>query len=265
MVGVLSKRRTLLCTAAAALSLPFSHPASAAVSVSTSFGSGADSNPMNDVQDAGTGPAANRGTTTTMQIRNSATRAKAAYFRFDLSGVTGNLHGATLTLPLTFNNGNRVRTLNVYGLIDNATDDAWAESSTHYSNAPGFTYTDPDTSTATQEPTNSITIDSTKLTQLGTFATPSDTTVYTTFTTSAATLSLDAFLDADTNDLVTFAITLPTADANAAFDLSTKENTNGLAPILNLPNAVAVPVPEPTSAAMLGLGALTLISRRRRR
>jgi hypothetical protein len=178
-------------------------------------------------------------------------RVKIPYVRWDLSGVRGDLSGATVSMQLTFNNGNRVRAIDVYGLIDDDTDDAWSEAATSYSNAPGFIYTDPDPVTPGNQPSNNFTIDPTEMTLLGTVTTPAGVGVMTSTT---AALDLDAFLAGDTNKQVTLAFVRSASDSNVDYNFATKENTVGaIFPTLNLPNALEIPEP---SAAALGLAAL---------
>ncbi len=256
MVG----RMLLAVTVAAAVVVG---QASAAAIVSTAVGDGADTMLQNDSQDAGTGPDVVRGDIEFMKFRYlTGGRVKIPYFRFDLSDVVGDRTGATLSLEAIFNNGNRVRDLDVWGLIDNNADDAWSEASTSYSNAPGFIYTDPDPVTAGNQPSNDYTIDFSKLTPLGTITTPAGTGVMTSTT---AALNLDTFLGDDTNGLVTLVLLRAASDSNVDYNFATKENVtpNVLFPTLTLPNATLVP--EPTSAALclLGLAALGVVARRR--
>jgi hypothetical protein len=238
-------------------------PASAAMVVPTSFGIGADTMLQNDSQDAGTGPDVIRGAIDFMKFRFvTNSRVKIPYMRFDLSGIRGDRSGATLSLQTIFNNGNRVRALDVYGLIDNDTNDAWSEATTSYSNAPGFIYVDPDPVTAGNQPSNNITIDPTEMVFLGTITTPGGLGVMTSTT---AALNLDSFLASDTNKLVTLAFTRSVSDSNVDFNFATKENATAgiLFPTLTLPNALEVP--EPASAIMLFLlfGAVAVKARRR--
>lgn len=233
--------------------------ADAAVVISTADGNGADALLQNDSQDAGTGPAVVRSDIDTFTIRNlDNARVKIGIVRFDLSGATGDLTGATLSLDIVFNNGNRNRTINVYGLIDDAINDAWDEATISYSTAPGFIYTDPDPGTTDLEPTNDYTIDPAEMTLLGTFETGT-TTPPTTVTTLTSALNLDAFLANDTNGLVTFAFIFGGSDSNVTYEIATKEHATALAPRLILPNAI----PEPASLALASLGGLALLSRRR--
>jgi hypothetical protein len=237
--------------------------ASAAAIVSTAVGNGADTMLQNDSQDAGTGPDVVRGDIEFMKFRYlTDARVKIPYFRFDLSDVVGDRTGATLSLEAVFNNGGRVRDLDVWGLLDDNTDDAWPEAGTSYSNAPGFLYTDPDPGTAGNQPSNNYTIDFAKLTPLGTITTPAGTGV---MTSSTANLNLDSFLGDDTNGLVTLVLLRSVSDGNVDYNFATKENVtpNVLFPTLTLPNATLVP--EPTSAALCLLGLALGVGGARRR
>jgi hypothetical protein len=189
------------------------------------------------------------------------TRVKIPYFRFDLSGIRGDRDGATLSLQLIFNNGNRARALDVYGLIDDDLDDAWAESTISYSNAPGFIYTDPDPLTAGNQPSNNFTVDPAEMVFLGTVTTPAGLGVMTSNTVS---LNLDAFLASDTNKLVTFAFLRNTSESSVEYRFATKENATAgiLVPTLTLPNALEIP--EPATAAMFVVGAFAFAIQRRR-
>jgi hypothetical protein len=221
--------------------------ASAGLSITTADGSGADTYVANDSQ---RGPNSNFGTSgLNVRVYNTV-RIQVPYIKFDLSGATGDLTGATLQICLT--GANRARTWTIYGLNDNATDDAWGESTITYNNAPGML-------AATL---GTLSLDTTKLTQLGTLAVPASVTAPGTLVTSAtATLNLDSFLAADTNKLVTLVIVAGN-DSSGTWYIGNKESTTvGVtAPTLLLPNATAVP--EPATLAILGLGGL-LAARRR--
>jgi hypothetical protein len=255
-----SLRRMMLAVAAA--TAVFAPSSNAAMIVPTSFGTGADAYLQNDSQDAGTGPDVVRSTQDNMLFRYLVnSRVKIPYFRFDLSGIRGDRSGATLSLQVLTNNGNRSRALDVYGLIDDAVDEAWAEGTISYSNAPGFIYTDPDPVTAGNQPSNNFTIDPSEMVFLGTITTPAGLGVMTSTT---AALNLNSFLAGDTNKLVTLALVRSVSDSNVQYTFATKENATAgvLFPTLTLPNALEIP--EPVTAAMLVVGAFAFAIQRRR-
>jgi hypothetical protein len=233
-------------------------PAGAAVVRTTAFGNGADTYLSNDGQSTNEGPDGTHGGNTTMLIRNFAgTRMKMAYVRFDLSGVSGGLDGAVLSFEL-LSTANRDRTFQIYGLTDDATDDAWNESTTSYNNAAGVI---PNPPTALAQ----VDIDETKMTLLGTIGMNGSAAQVLRSDNGLAdtSLNLDSFLAADTNGLVTFLIINSTSDSNASYSLTSKENTTAgvTFPTLELPNATLIP--EPTAAALLGLMATGMLRHRR--
>jgi hypothetical protein len=253
------QRFSLLGTALVSLwALSVARPADAAVVRTTAFGNGADTYLSNDGQSTNEGPDGTHGGNTTMLIRNFAgTRMKMAYVRFDLSGVSGGLDGAVLSFEL-LSTANRDRTLQIYGLTDNATDDAWSESTTSYNTAAGVI---PNPPTALAQ----VDIDETKMTLLGTIGMNGSAAQVVRSDNGLAdtSLNLDSFLAADTNGLVTLLIINSTSDSNASYSLTSKENTTAgvTFPTLELPNAV---VPEPAATALLGLIAIGTLMRERR-
>lgn len=229
--------------------------ADAAVLLTTADGSGADTHISNDGNQAAT---TNHGTRGSNDLRNyDGVRAKLVYWRFDLSSVTGDLSGATLTL--TFTGANRNRTMNVYGLVDEAGDN-WGETSITYDSAPGILQ--PADGGAVYNSGNES-IDATKLSLLTTFTTPGSTAAGPVAVITTADVDLDNFLNADTNNLVTFVFYTASSDSAQSFFLASKENTTGATvyPMLNLPNATLVP--EPASLALAALGGLAILGRRR--
>ena len=129
----------------------------AEVVVSTADGRGADTNLENDAQGGNHGPESLHGTDGTLQVRRyDGVRQKIGCLRFDLTGIAGDLSGATLTVDIS-QTANRTRNWAIYGLIDEALD-SWDEGTINYSNAPGFL------------PANTAlyTLDETKLQRLGT-------------------------------------------------------------------------------------------------
>ena len=234
--------------------------ATAAVVVTTASGAGADTYLSNDAQNAGQGPDGTHGTESTLLIRNFVdTRMKMAYVRFDLNNAIGDRSGSILSFQI-LSTANRDRTFQVWGLTDNATDDAWNESTTSYNTAPGVIPNPP-------TPIAQVDIDESKMTLLGTVGMiGSGAQVLRSDNGEPdSMLNLDSFLAADTNGLVTFLIINSTSDSNASYSIASKENTTPdvVLPTLELPNAV--PVPEPAAVSSLGLAALVLLWRRGRR
>jgi hypothetical protein len=243
---------SFLCGLLAAAGLAIQ--SASAATITTAAGGGADTFVSNDSQQSAT---STQGAGTTAAVRNlAATRRKLMYVRFDLSSVTGPRTGGTLSFYFT--GANRVRTMNVYGLADNATDDLWSEATTSYSTAPGILQPG---SGGVAYNSGDASIDPAKLSLLGTFSTPGAANA--DLTTSTVTLNLDAFLAADTNNLVTFVLDVAASDSNASYFIATKENLSAapvVPPRLTLPNAV----PEPASVVGLA-SALALASLRSRK
>ncbi|MBN1509181.1 MAG: hypothetical protein JW955_20215, partial [Sedimentisphaerales bacterium] len=92
--------------------------ASAAISITTEDGRGADTYLSNDSQSGiGTnGPDATHGAEVRMRAFRQLTdaRSKAGYIRFDLAGIGGDTSGATLTFDATYLKGS-AKTVQVYG------------------------------------------------------------------------------------------------------------------------------------------------------
>jgi hypothetical protein len=246
--------RMTAMAAVLSVGLIWTSTAPAAVVLTTADGGGADTNIGNDINTPST---TNRGGDADADIRHYDTvRAQLGYFRFDLSNVSGDLSGATLTF--NFAGSNRTRTMDVYGLSDES-GDSWDEGAMTYQNAPGIIQ--PADGGAAYE-SGSASLDTSKLSLLTQFTTPGNGLSVTT----AADTDLDSFLASDTNKLVTFVLYTDTSDSSQSFSVSTKESAAGASvyPTLTLPNATAA-VPEPASAALLGMGGLALLARRRRR
>jgi hypothetical protein len=200
------------------------------------------------------GPNSNFGTATNVRgwRQLAATRCKIGYVRFNISEVTGDLSGATITLQLLLIKGG-ASTISVYGVNDGP-DDFWIESGTG-----GITYnTAPGLAAATA---GNYALDLTKATLLGTFtspAAPSPIVYPIPVVTSPATLDLTAFLNADTNGLVTFFFIGP----NDEDEFASKEHATFTAPTLTMSNASVGGAinPQPQSETSVNRNALTQLS-----
>lgn len=236
--------------------------AEAQVLIPTSVGNGADALLQNDTQDAGTGPDVNRGSTTRTILRvNANSRIKVPIFRFDISGVSGDLSNAAVTFDIAFNNGNRSRDVQVYGIVDGALD-LFDETEIDYASAPGINYTDPNPATPELEPTSQLVLDTSEVVFLGNFqvvGSGPQSTLVPSVVAGQAPVDLTSFLNSDTNGLVTLLFTRGN-DGNVIYEIRTKEDTTGPAPTLVLPNAV---IPEPATLGLLGAAGLGLLRRRR--
>ena len=182
-------------------------------------------------------------------------RTRVLYFQFDLSQVTGDLSGATITLNAT--QILKTRVLDFYGVVDGAVGgqgENWDENTLSYSDAAGFEATFAGAVATTAELTSILAEMGVNKDVLGDYSTDTST-------------EMDAFLAADTNGLVTFASIYPGPDGTAQF-FTTKENTvagAALAARLYLPNATAVPEPATIALLLGGMSLLLVLYRRRTR
>ena len=222
-----------------------------ALTVTTAAGSGADTFLSNDGQGGDYGPDSLHGTQEGFEVRTAwDVRMKIGYLRFDLSGISGDMSGATLGLYLT--SGKRDRTLSIYGLSNESLDN-WDEATISYNNAPGMIANPP-----TPLAQYAINADLTKVADL-----PVTTAVG--LHESDVSALMDTFLANNTNDMATFVVIYETtsADTNPDWWFATKEsvaaNPTLMAPTLTLPNAI----PEPVTLALLGLGSVVLLRRRK--
>lgn len=197
-----------------------------AVNISTAIGNGADTYLSNDDN---SGPAANHGSEGSMHLREEdGVRMRHLYLRFDISSLSGDLTGATITLNGT--TVNRNRPLDFYGVVDGATGgqgENWNETTVSFSTAAGI---DPATPLGA-EPT------------FTTEATPA-WVAHTTgsalgLNTTVASTDLDNFIAADTNGLVTFIVTLAETDNNSESFYFDSKDGSGTAPYITFPNAIA--------------------------
>jgi hypothetical protein len=197
----------------------------ALVTVTTADGNGADTYLSNDGQGSNYGPDSLHGEDQSLRAFRQlvGVRSKAAYIRFDLTNIAGDMSGATLTFEATFLKGSS-KTVEVYGLTD-GDDDFWDESTTSYNTAPGLL-------AATL---GNYALDTAKMTLLGTITTPAAGGAYpVSFSSNPADLPLTGFLEADTNTLVTFLF----IGTDNEGEFASKEHETFNPPTLTLPNAV---------------------------
>jgi hypothetical protein len=191
---------------------------------------------LSTTDDAYTGNDPNRGPTVTgdrneatafFEVRNhSAPRKKLGYVKYDISGVSPSLYAtATLSGGFSTTTHDGAGVWNVYGLIDGVTntDDVadgsfgeanWTEGGLSYSRGLGVDVA------VLPETVNDLGLDFAEVTLLGTITLPGDAP----FQSNTTNLPLGAFLNADTNGVVTFIF----ADANFAgteWRVAARENT----------------------------------------
>ena len=201
----------------------------AEIVITTENGNGADTYLSNDNQGAEYGPDINHGSDTTLKAfrQYADTRSKAAFIRFDISNITGDLSDAILTFDLTWANGG-AKSTDVYGLIDEDLD-FWDENTITYNNAPGVL----------PASLGNYLLDTTKYVLLGTISVPGASSSYpVTFSSNPTDLPLGNFLSSDTNGLVTFIFIGP---SNNEGEIASKEHETDNPPTLTLPSAAIGP------------------------
>ena len=206
--------------------------AQAEMSVSTADGDGADTFIGNDT--ANKPPTNNYGGGNDMDIRNLLdTRAHIGYFRLDITDLGGiDPTGAQLKLWQT--GANKTKSYDIYGLNDNAIDDAWQEMEITYNTAPGFLPTDP-------EGNGNFIIDASKLTLLGSMEAPNLNQVLLTSDTEL--LSLEEFIKADTNNYLTF-VMIESSGEGYQYYIRTKEGVVGETDPNVIPPTLVLPIDE---------------------
>lgn len=243
----------------------------AVITLSTADGQGADSEirQFDKDNDPGQDPETdvNFGNAESMNARSSTTRGfNASFVRFDVSGYVSGQFSGPVTFGVTKYRDDETSILTVSGLDESV--DAWIEGNggtdnspageLDYDNAPGILQD--------SDPLDGSDIDAALLTDLGTIDPTGDEGDVLTLSNA----DLLAFLNADTDGLVTFVIHGPNTSEKGVDALATKETTalrsgatiplGSGAPTLTFDG---VPVPEPTSLALLAIGGLVGLRRRR--
>ncbi len=173
-------------------------------------------------------------------IRALPSNQQIGYLRFDISGFVDDSFTGTSTLQLTNTNVvTHERTIEVYGINDGSAGDlvsAWDETTLTASNQPGLG----------------------AATSLGTFFGGG----FATGTVDSFTTGITGFLNDDTNGLASFILVATSFPSATSAEWFSKEGDSGnSAPAL----AVVAAVPEPSTFALLGLGAIGFVAHRRRR
>jgi len=177
---------------------------------------------------------------------NQLTNSRKTYLRFDLSalGVTA----ASVQLQLTSTNDFTIPvggvTFDLYGLNNLDAGESWAEGSITWNNAPQNNTASPNGFLGGATLLGSTTFASIADGDTLTFSFP----------------SMAAFINADTNNLVTFMLASQLVNPTNNYTFASKENTESPHPTL-----LITPVPEPSSLALLGLGFCGLVGFNKRK
>jgi hypothetical protein len=209
-----------------------------------------------------------------LRIKNQSGNAensnndRVGLIKFDLSGLTESITAAIVRLELprgastgqasnTFDAG---ETLYLYGIPDLAADENFNEGTVTFANSPYMTGTGSvtDPRPVTDLTGNNVNDDLATLLDTFTFAVQSDAGDLVDFRGTA----LRSFLQADTNDIATFILTVSQSNATKTpvFNSDTGTGATGLKPTL-LTNA---DVPEPVTTTMVALAGACLYMLRRR-
>ncbi|SMO53858.1 Por secretion system C-terminal sorting domain-containing protein [Gracilimonas mengyeensis] len=194
-------------------------PYAQAQEVVTTFDlNGADGTLYNDENRGADFPGGDR---SSLEIRYwDEVRFRASMVRFDVNAVNSSPDGAVLGLYPTSagSMGADSLTFTIYGLT-NESEDNWDEGSFSYNEAPGFE--------AAANGTYAINEDLDSLTTITVYNNLTDTYLY-----SEPSAELDAFINSDTNGLVTFAIVKTYSTESGSYVISPKEAGESVAPKL---------------------------------
>lgn len=198
--------------------------------ITTADGSGADARVRLSL------PNSNYGASEFVAIQNGdLTHARKTYLRFDLSSL-GGIDVSAAELQLTPNTPLSVGagvTFNLFGLSDLDAGESWNEATITWNNAPA-------------NDTLSNTAVTSGATSLGLFSFTSDFQEGVPIGFSST--SIRDFLNADTNNLVTFILTGPQTAGSLNYTFGSKENTDEYP----IPTLQVSPVPEPSSFIVMG-------------
>ncbi len=242
----------------------------AAMFVTTGDGNGADTSLQNDSQNGGTSATVFGAGNFADFRRYDDVRQKMLLVRFDISDLDASTY-ADAVLRFDYNT-NRTRTLRVYGIGEDFDD--WDEATTSYSNAPGILQ--PDQGGAAYNSAGNNFLDATELYlvsipppmfQLGSILIQATggtgNTNREVVLSNTTDLPLETFLNADTDGLVSFLLFHDGSDSSQTGNISTKERGYQFSPMLGVIPTQFIPEPSSVTLALLGLGAIGALARRR--